>query len=78
MLITKKKFNEAIKNAKYEEHKLFEQLEDKRSRDIYNDERFREIYKRMDNAFADIDRRISKLEERETRTTGNVPVCPKY
>ena len=78
MFIIKKKFNEAIKNAKDEEHRLFEQREDQISRDRYYDERFKEIYKRIDRAFNDIDRRISILEEGKTRTTGDVSVRPKY
>lgn len=78
MFITKKKFNEAIKNAKDEEHRFFEQREDQISRDRYYDEHFKEIYKRIDRAFNDIDRRISELEERERKTADNVAVRPRY
>ena len=85
MIISKKKFDEAIKeaveNAIEEEHRKIEkymaQEDDKR----YIGDRFDRIDRRIDKAFADIDKRLTELESQPAKVvydSGVVCSSPKY
>ena len=77
MLISKKKFDEAIKNAKEEVYREVGQREIERDRERWMNDRFDDMNRRMSNAFGDIDRRLTELEKRNEQRN-DVPVCPKY
>lgn len=66
MIITQKKFEEAMAKVRAEEQakyeKWAEELEEKR----WNDERINELDKRMSRAFNDIARRLTELEKQTT------------
>ena len=76
MIISKKKFAEAIKQAKEEVYKEVEQREYQRNEERWTNERFCDIEKRIDRAFGDIDRRLTVLEKREQRN--DIAACQKY
>lgn len=77
MVITKKAFNEAIAKAKKEVSSEYERRFNKREENYWRDERERELNNRINNAFADIDRRLNALEKAGT-TRGDVAVCSRY
>lgn len=77
MFISKKKFDEAIKNAKEEVYKEAERREIERSNELWTNNRFDDMNRRMSNAFADIDRRLTELEKRNEQRN-DVPVCSRY
>ena len=77
MFISKKKFDEAIKNAKEGVYKEVERREIERDNERWTNNRFNDIDRRMSNAFGDIDRRLTELEKRNEQRNG-IPVCPKY
>lgn len=77
MFISKKKFDEAIKNAKEEVYREVERREEERDRERWISERLDEANKRMSKAFGDIDRRLTELEKRKEQRI-DVPLCAKY
>ena len=77
MVITKKAFESAIKNAKEEVYKEVERREIERNNERWMNDRFNDIERRMSNVFGDIDRRLTDLEKRNERRN-DIPVCPKY
>ena len=63
MIISKKAFDNAIKEA---QNKIIIEQErrcEERDRERYLDDRFRDLNSRMSFAFADIDRRLNELEK---------------
>lgn len=77
MIISKKKYDNDIREAKAEMEKEFEMRMNRMHEERYQDERIVDINRRMDNAFCDINRRLSALEEK-TKPIGDYPVCPRY
>lgn len=77
MFISKKKFDEAIKNAKEEVYKEVQRRELERDNELWTNNRFDDMNRRMSNAFADIDRRLTELEKRNEQRN-DVPVCSRY
>ncbi|MCI6986633.1 MAG: hypothetical protein MR906_01300 [Clostridium sp.] len=77
MFISKKKFDEAIKNAKEEVYKEVQRREFERDREQWTNDRFNDMDRRMSKAFGDIDRRLTELEKRNEQRN-DIPVCPKY
>lgn len=85
MIISKKKFDEAVKeamkNAIAEEHrKMNKYMENENDRRYIND-RFENIRQRLDKAFSDIDRRLTELENKSSKAiydNGVVCNCSKY
>lgn len=77
MFISKKKFDEAIKNAKEEVYREVERREIERDNERWTSERFCDMDRRMSKAFGDIDRRLTELEKRNEQRN-DLPVCPKY
>ena len=81
MIITKKQYNEAIKEAVdkaiTEERARFDKMVCDRDEERWRNERIEGIERRMSSAFGDIDRRLTELEK--SRNVGNcTAVCPKY
>lgn len=76
MIISRKKFNEAIKEAQNAEcearARMYEEQQNKK--DLA--ESFYKIDRRMNKAFEDIDRRLTALEA--SRPAEAVAWCPKY
>lgn len=77
MFISKKKFDEAIKNAKEEVYKEAQRRELERDNERWMNDRFNEMDRRMNKAFGDIDRRLTELEKRNEQRN-NLPVCLNY
>ena len=77
MFISKKKFDEAIKNAKEEVYKEVQRRELERDKEGWTNDRFNDMDKRMSKAFSDIDRRLTELEKRNEQRN-DIPVCLKY
>ena len=85
MIISKKKFDEAIKEAAEnaiaeEQRKMDKYMENENYRHYIND-RFENIGRRLDRAFSDIDRRLTELESQPNKTvydSGVVCGCSKY
>lgn len=77
MIITKKKFDEAMAKVRAEEQARFEKWQDERDEKHWIDDRMCQIDRRMNNAFGDIDRRLTELEKRPT-VHPDAPMCPKY
>ena len=77
MFISKKKFDEAIKNAKEEVYKEAQQRELERDSERWTNDRFNDMDRRMSKAFGDIDRRLTELEKRNEQRNDH-PVCLKY
>ena len=77
MFISKKKFDEAIKNAKEEVYKEAQRRELERNNEIWTNDRFNDMDRRMSKAFEDIDRRLTELEKRNEQRNDR-PVCLKY
>ena len=63
MIITKKKFEEAIKKARAEENEKYAVDERKEAERREISERFLYYDRRMDKAFSDINRRLTELEK---------------
>lgn len=85
MIISKKKFDEAIKeaveNAIEEEHRKIEKYMAQEDEKRYIGDRFDHINRRIDKAFADIDKRLTELENQLTKVvydSGVVCSSPKY
>ncbi len=77
MFISKKKFDEAIKNAKEEVYKEAQRRELERDKEQWTNDRFNDMDRRMSKAFGDIDRRLTELEKRNGQRN-DIPVCLKY
>ena len=77
MFISKKKFDEAIKNAKEEVYKEAQRKEYERDNERWANDRFNDMDRRMSKAFGDIDRRLTELEKRNEQRN-DLPVCLKY
>lgn len=85
MIISKKKFDEAIKeaveNAIKEERGKIDKYMAQEDEKRYIGDRFDHINRRIDKAFADIDKRITELENQPTKVvydSGVVCSSPKY
>ena len=81
MIITKKQYNEAIKEAVEkavaEERARFDKMVCDRDEKLWHNERIENIERRMNSVFGDIDRRLTELEK--SRNVGNgIAVCTKY
>jgi hypothetical protein len=66
MIITKKKFEEAMAKVRVEEQAKYEKWAEEREEKRWNDERINELDKRMSRAFNDIARRLTELEKQTT------------
>lgn len=85
MIISKKKFDEAIKEAienaiAEERRKMDKYMEDENNR-RYIGNSFENINRRLDKAFSDIDRRLTELESQPVKTVYDSGVacnCSKY
>ena len=77
MFISKKKFDEAIKNAKEEVYREVERREIEKDNERWMNDRFNDMDRRMSNAFGDIDRRLAELEKRKEQRN-DLPVCARY
>lgn len=66
MIITKKKFEEAMAKVRIEEQVKYEKLTNERDERRWTDERVNELDKRMTRAFTDIARRLTELEKQTT------------
>lgn len=75
MFISKKKFNEVIKQAKEEVHVEMGRRDYEKEREAYISTRFNDVNMRLNNAFVDIDNRLSALE---SQNSGKYPVSMKY
>lgn len=64
MFISKKKFNQAIEEAKNEVYNSISREENRVEHERQQDKRIGCIADRMDKAFSDIDRRLTELENR--------------
>ena len=77
MFISKKKFDEAIKNAKEEVYKEVQRRELERDNERCTNDRFNDMDRRMSKAFGDINLRLIELEKRNEQRN-DLPVCLKY
>ena len=77
MFISKKKFDEAIKNAKEEVYKEVQRRELERDNERWTNDRFNDMDRRMSKAFGDMDRLLAGLEKRNEQRN-DLPVCLKY
>lgn len=75
MFISKKKFNEAIKHAQDSVYKEMAKRDFAKEREDYISSRFNDVNMRLNNAFVDIDNRLSALESRNSK---KYPVPMKY
>ena len=66
MIITRKKFEEAMAKVRVEEQAKYEKWAKEREEKRWNDERINELDKRMCRAFNDIARRLTELEKQTT------------
>ena len=66
MIITQKKFEEAMAKVRAEEQAKCEKWANEREEKRWNDERINELDKRMSRAFNDIARRLTELEKETT------------
>nr|DAN03558.1 MAG TPA: Vps4 [Caudoviricetes sp.] len=66
MIITQKKFEEAMEKVRAEEQAKYEKWANEREEKRWNDERINELDKRMRRAFNDIARRLTELEKQTT------------
>ena len=78
MFISKKRFNERIKEAQEDVYKKVTDCTAQNDRDRYIEDRFDKHTERMNIAFADIDRRLCELERKSKSLGGSVVCCPKY
>lgn len=81
MIITKKQYNEAIKEAVdkaiAEKRAQFDKMMCDRDEERWRNERIENIERRMSSAFGDIDRRLTELEKSRNVDNG-IAVCKKY
>ena len=77
MFISKKKFDEAIKNVKEEVYKEVQRRELEIDNERRTNDRFNDMDRRMSKAFGDIDRRLTELEKRNEQRN-DLAVCLKY
>ena len=75
MFISKKKFNEAIKQAQEDVYEKMAKRDFEKEREDYISSRFNDVNMRLNNAFVDIDNRLSALE---SQNSGKYPVSMKY
>lgn len=75
MFISKKKFNEVIKQAKEEVYVETGRRDYEKEGEDYISTRFNDVNMRLNNAFVDIDNRLSALE---SQNSGKYPVSMKY
>ncbi len=75
MFISKKKFNEAIKQAQEDVYEKMAKRDFEKEREDYISSRFNDVNMRLNNAFVDIDNRLSALESRNSE---KYPVPMKY
>lgn len=75
MFISKKKFNEAIKQAKEDVYMEMGRRDWEKEREDYISSRFNDVNMRLNSAFIDIDNRLSALEARNSE---KYPVPMKY
>lgn len=75
MFISKKKFNEAIKQAQEGVYEKMAKRDFEKEREDYISSRFNDVNMRLNNAFVDIDNRLSALESRNSE---KYPVPMKY
>ena len=75
MFISKKKFNEAIKQAQEDVYEKMAKRNFEKEREDYISSRFNDVNMRLNNAFVDIDNRLSALESRNSE---KYPVPMKY
>ena len=66
MIITQKKFEEAMAKVRAEEQAKYEKWAEEREEKRWNDERINELDMRMSRAFNDIARRLTELEKQTT------------
>ena len=66
MIITQKKFEEAMEKVRAEEQAKYEKWANEREEKRWNDEPINELDKRMRRAFNDIARRLTELEKQTT------------
>lgn len=66
MIITRKKFEEAMAKVRAEEQAKYGKWAEEREEKRWNDERINELDKRMSRAFNDIARRLTELEKQTT------------
>ena len=85
MIISKKKFDEAIKeaieNAIAEERRKMDMYIENENNRRYIGNSFEKINQRLDKAFSDIDRRLTELESQPVKTVYDSGVtcnCSKY
>lgn len=78
MFISKKKFDEAIRNAKEEVYREVERREIEQNKEHWTNERFTNMDRRMSKAFGDIDRRLTELEKRSVQRSNDIVVCSQY
>lgn len=78
MFISKKKFDEAIRNAKEEVYREIERREIEQNKEHWTNERFTNMDRRMSKAFGDIDRRLTELEKRSVQRSNDIVVCSQY
>lgn len=78
MIISKKKFDEAIRNAKEEVYREVERREAERDHERWVNDHFIDMDRRMSKAFGDIDRRLTELEKRSAQRSNDIAVCAKY
>lgn len=80
MIITKKQYNEAIKEAvektRAEERAQFDKMMCDRDEERWRNERIENIERRMSSALCGIDRRLTELEK--DRNVGGMAVCTNY
>lgn len=75
MIITRKKFEEAMAKVRAEEQAKYEKWANERDERRWQDERINELDKRMSRAFVDIARRLTELEKQST-TLNAVGIYP--
>ena len=85
MIISKKKFDEAIKeaveNAIAEERRKMDKYMETENNRRYIGNSFENINRRLDKALSDIDRRLTELESQPVKTVYDSSVacnCSKY
>lgn len=78
MFISKRKYEEAIKEAEERMCRSYEEKMVDRNREEFYQGRFRDIDFRMNKAFADIDRRLNALEKQKAIDINDVCCSPKY
>lgn len=64
MFISKKKFNQAIEEAKNEVYNSISREENRVEYERQQDKRIDAVIDRMDKVFSDIDRRLTELENK--------------